>query len=313
MDLDSKFVDTHWIRAGKDYNTVPLSVTLAANERLAIPGIVLASLPATALPVIEFLSCTLPRVSVDTISTKIQMWFSQEPPSIVHVHEIFVSRPIPSNEFVSRLSKAVGQAWLDGAQSVIDCRFNNGNERLPLWAIAYWTKILELRGIQSLWQSSVDWLDKEEKGQKAKGPVSDDLIGVRTLLHTSVAWDSTMPHCNGMTSTSKLSRFLGPRWLSNDNIDMMVEELVLDLQGDKDRSHIQVVSLNFPNAISNVVTNLARLPSARTKSFLGQIERKVNDEGLQKLYFPLYVSGNHWIACEIDFKKKTFAFGKLSA
>jgi len=307
MNLEAKFVERDWIGVGKKYESIPPFVELQARACFAIPETSSTTLPATTLPVSEFISCTLPSVFPEAISTKVQMWFSQEPPSIAH--EVFLLRPIPPQEFVTRLSEAVGQAWLDGAQSVIDHRFN---DRLPLWAITYWKKAFKVQAVQSLWKRSVTWLEQEDKRQREKGAALDDLLAVRELLRTSVGWDSGMPHLNGMASTGNLSRFLGVRWLSDDNVNMMIEELVLDLQGQKERSHILLLSLNFPVTIGNIVPKLAQPPAAREKSFLGQIERQVSDGSLEKLYFPLHITKNHWIAGEINFKEKTFAFGEPS-
>ena len=92
---------------------------------------------------------------------------------------------------------------------------------------------------------------------------------------------------------------------------MMIEELVLDHQEEMEERHIQLLSLNFSIAISNIEVNLAQSSSTRERTLLGRIERQVNVEDLERLYFPTHVTGTHWIAGEINFRKKTFAFGEF--
>jgi hypothetical protein len=56
--------------------------------------------------------------------TKPQTWFSHDKPSTVDI-TVLKSRPIPPKDFLDKLEKDIGQAWFDGAKSVIDMRFNN--------------------------------------------------------------------------------------------------------------------------------------------------------------------------------------------
>lgn len=107
-----------------------------------------------------------------------------------------------------------------------------------------------------------------------------------------------------MTTTYHLTRFLGTRWLSDDNINMMVEELQDELGG---RLDISVADLNFTAALQDIKAKFALPLEKRKKTLLGQYELRIKSGTLQKLYFPLYVNENHWVAVEIDF---TFSFGK---
>lgn len=49
--------------------------------------------------------------------------------------------PIPNDDFLDKLNDDTGQAWLDGARSIIDQRFNDGRDRLLLCAVTYWREM----------------------------------------------------------------------------------------------------------------------------------------------------------------------------
>ncbi len=53
-------------------------------------------------------------------------------------------RPIPCDKHLRALEQDFGQMWLDGAQSIIDPRFNDGRERLPLWMVGFWREMANI-------------------------------------------------------------------------------------------------------------------------------------------------------------------------
>ncbi|KAG6848001.1 hypothetical protein H0H93_004242 [Arthromyces matolae] len=46
-----------------------------------------------------------------------------------------------------------------------------------------------------------------------------------------------------------------------------------------------------------------------TALLLCRYEREIRDKGIEELYFPLHVNGNHWIACLIDFRRGVISYG----
>jgi hypothetical protein len=87
---------------------------------------------------------------------------------------------------------------------------------------------------------------------------------------------------------------------------MMVEELQDELAG---RLDVSVADLNFTAALQDVKAKITLPLEKRKKTLLGQYEPQIKSGTLQRLYFPLYVNKNYWVAVEIDFKKQTFSFG----
>ena len=307
-DVDESFVEKEWIGKGRKYDwaELPAFVTNARREIMAIPQNFYqgSGLPNPNISVIEFLSKNLPHISAELIHSKTNTWFSTNEPNIGY--DILLSRSVPSGDFIKKLDAASGQAWFDGAKSVVDHRFNNGRDRLPLWIISFWKEVARCQGLQSLWNESISWLDRE--GSRSKGKTPPELIQQAQKLLGSVAWDSRMSFCNGMVSTPELAKFLGTYWLSDEHINMMVEELLLDLNNNP-KHKVQLVSLSFVMEISRVHEKLKLSDSAKKKTWLWKFEQQVKEGDLEKLYFPLHIRQTHWVAGMIDFKRRTFSFG----
>jgi hypothetical protein len=74
--------------------------------------------------------------------------------------------------------------------------------------------------------------------------------------------------------------------------------------------YIQVVSLSFVQELQSVEKKLALPLPDRHKTLLYKYKLHIKKDGLQKLYFPIHVSENHWIVEMVNFKKKSIAFGE---
>ena len=223
------FVERELIEVGKRYGGPGFSEA-EMLARLAIPNRLseLAKLPKQDISVTQFIACQLPHVSSEFITTKTDKWFSNDAPQ--EDYTTFLSRPTPSKEFLGVLEKVIGQSWLDGMKSIVDPRFNDGGDRLPLWTITFWKDVVALNEKQKLWKQSVKWLDLEEgKARKTKNSKVIELVEEVRHFLDRLPWDAKMKYCNAQTLTLQLSRFLGTFWLSDDHIQMMIEELDYDL------------------------------------------------------------------------------------
>ena len=314
LDDDVPFTESDWIGQGKNYANVPAFVHWKKDNEMEIPQNFLqnARLPEAKLSVKEFVTLKLPQISSEIISNKVTGWFSEDPPSTSNMQTL--QRSIPSPTFITQLEEAVGQAWLDGAKSVIDWRVSDGADRLPLWIITFWREAERISGIQSMWKQSIKWLPCKE-GWKRNGKVTVPSDPMRNHAHGllgSLQWNGRMDYCNKMTLTSQLSRFLGTFWLSDDHINMMVEEILIDMHTERpeDMKYVQVASPSFAQELRNAENKVALPLRDRCKTLLYKYELRVKEDGLRKLYFPIHVSENHWIVGIINFQKKSIAFGE---
>ena len=146
LDLDNVplFIEKQWIKAGKQYpkDNTPYEVLWAREDILKIPDLHLKLLPAPNLPVAQFLQHELPPQSAEIIMTKVQSWFTPDTP--ITDTKALLNRPIPPIIFLLDLEKGFGQAWFDGARSIVDPRFNNSTECFPLWVLTFWKKLSEI-------------------------------------------------------------------------------------------------------------------------------------------------------------------------
>ena len=146
------FIKSEWIGIGKKYPTTdtPLEVVWARAELLKIPETQAGHLPSPNIPITQFLHIQFPPQSSEIITVKPQAWFSNDTPT-TNIG-FLMKRPIPPRQFLLKLEGAMGQAWFDGAKSILDTRFNNSQDRLPLWVISFWKTIADMVAKQNVSQ-----------------------------------------------------------------------------------------------------------------------------------------------------------------
>jgi hypothetical protein len=198
MDLDEEqgsidFEPSKWIQRGLKYEMVPFHVINAhLLHALNIPKTA-PPLPDPNVPITEFLCLTLPVQSTYIITSKPDQWFSKEPPE--EDVSILLTRPngpIPNMEFLAQLKAAAGQAWLDGAASVVDKRFGSDRQdKLPLWVITYWIKLAAVIGTQADWRTAKQWIEDNSRGPNFPFKPLGNLFGL--LGWESARWRAPAP------------------------------------------------------------------------------------------------------------------------
>ncbi|PPQ86803.1 hypothetical protein CVT24_005671, partial [Panaeolus cyanescens] len=225
-DLDAVFIEDHWIKNNKRFHNVPLCVHDALETRLKIPDIILQKFPSPQLSVIELLNAQLPRISTEIISTKPHTWFSEEAASPTATDQLW-NWPTPSKDILDSLLSAVGQAWFDGATSIIDQRLNQSTSiRFPLWVFTFWKDVMRYTAICQSWKNAVSWLEHEKQQITTNLSVIQE---AETMMLSLLPGCCPMFYCRNTTQIEQLARFLGTRWLATDHIDMLMEKLQKDL------------------------------------------------------------------------------------
>ncbi|KAJ7157482.1 hypothetical protein C8R46DRAFT_1040467 [Mycena filopes] len=85
-----------------------------------------------------------------------------------------------------------------------------------------------------------------------------------------------------------------------------MDAMMADLQSRVTDPAVIVAPLSFQRAIVAAATH--KNPSVYSVKLLEEYKRAL-EGGKSKIYFPLHVNGNHWIAFMIDFVKRVFGFG----
>jgi hypothetical protein len=126
FDQPSDFRREDWIGKGKIYSRkdLPFTVIDACTKAFAIPPHEMKWFLARNISVIDLLKTSLPPRSSALITSKPTAWFSNDSPR--SNIDCLADRPIPNDAFLNELAAIEGQAWLNGAQSFVDPRFNDG-------------------------------------------------------------------------------------------------------------------------------------------------------------------------------------------
>jgi hypothetical protein len=221
------FVKSEWIAISKKYpiTDTPLEIVWARAKLLKIPEMQAGHLPSPNIPITQFLQIKFPPQSSEIITVKPQARFSNDTPTTDI--ELLMERPIPPQKFLLKLEGAMGQAWFDGAKSVLDTRFNNSQDHLPLWVISFWKTVVDIVAKQNWWKKCLKWLNNEEG--KTTDLLTIQAVGEAKRLLASIGWRQTLPYSQKTVTTIELTSLLSIAWLSDDHINMMVEELSIQL------------------------------------------------------------------------------------
>lgn len=259
------------------------------------------------MPVAQFLSLKPPALSTQLVMTNVDAWFSKEQVADAKTRiTLLHSYPIPKREFLDKLGKHAGQAWLDGMTSLVDPRFDE-EIRWPLWVLTFWKKMLYILRAHNLWTKCQKWLEYEKQNHQTDSltcKILDDTL----FRLTQIGWDSRI--VPGSWNTIVLTRLLGEEWLDDDHIDMMVIDLSNDIKKHPNSlgSKIMVAPFNFANEIAR--NSSQGLYSRKNGApLLYHYEDLFKANKLEKLYFPIHVNQNHWITGFIDFKAQQIGYG----
>ncbi|KAJ2979226.1 hypothetical protein NUW54_g11171 [Trametes sanguinea] len=158
-DIQARWDPSDWIGRGLAYpaNDTPAVVLAGRRLALAIPSRYEGLLPHPELSIDAFLEAHLPTQRSGLVSSTSMELFSKDAPNedlakIVH-------RPIPPSRVLKTLQQTFGQAWFDGARSVVDPYYKRS--RLPLYAVSYWLELDRAIVKRAEWEACDQWLQKK--------------------------------------------------------------------------------------------------------------------------------------------------------
>src|SRR5882762_8389184 len=162
---DPVFRKEEWM--GKKYpaSDVPHGLSKFRDAALAIPTTLRRELlPDPGLSIHAFIALTLPTAPVKLISSKAQSYFSEAKPTKNVL--CLRTRKLPSLEFIKSAEEFLGQALLNGAQSILDPAYKG--EGSPLWTIQYWREMHDILKAQARWRRGDVWLQNRSTGTSAQ-------------------------------------------------------------------------------------------------------------------------------------------------
>lgn len=295
LAADSPFHPLVWIGVGKRFShSLPPEVLDEKQRILEIPETFCNRLPPSIISVQNFLDWNLPPQSGNVDIHVTAEWFSNDGPRTDP--NVLITRPIPPPEVLGTLDAALGQKWLDGNHSIIDPRFNDGAERFPLWALSLWKEVEKLIQCQGKWRRSVRWLELMAHPAEIVAR-ANDIVG-------RISWNKPL-RSRGATSLD-LTGFLSVSWLSDTQIDMMIDTLQERMKDEKHAEGTIVAPVAFAHEIVSVAGGMKKT----TSKYLSRVADQVRETRAKILWFPIYVNTSHWITGRVDFERRTFAFGE---
>jgi hypothetical protein len=295
-----------WIGKNKDYSAVPYFIRDACTKAFAIPVVQAKKLfPAPDISVTDLLKKELPPRSSAFISSKPEAWFSKDMPHTNFDH--YVTQTIPNDAFVDKLHKIAGQAWLNGANSVIDQRFNDGQDHTPLWIIEYWRQMGKVVKGRAAWRECQNWISISPEARQSED-TEHILEDVRTFF-PSLGWNTCISNADGLTSLAFAS-LLGTDWIGDRTVQLMVNQLSERLRTSNQAASTLIAGPEFAQAIITV----AAVGSTYSKSLtplLSRYEAHQKNKGLDNLYFPANINSNHWITVHVSFKEREYSYGEI--
>ncbi|KAJ6623871.1 hypothetical protein B0H10DRAFT_2186913 [Mycena sp. CBHHK59/15] len=205
MDTHPPFVLGDWIGQGINYDSdkLPYEVLEAyINAVDVLPTYTSKLTPPGEMPVEEFLDVKLPKQSSALALGESRLWFSKDPPkpdSWAVLQD--VTRGIPPLAVLSLLRRKIPQKWMDGYQSISDPRFNDGADRLSLWTLTLWEKMVKTVHDRSLWDRSIEWMGTAEK--KCRDEDTKTAIKEAREVIKTMGWNEPLPF---LKSASNLLR-----------------------------------------------------------------------------------------------------------
>ncbi|KAI1783807.1 hypothetical protein LXA43DRAFT_902832 [Ganoderma leucocontextum] len=306
-DNPPAFIPGDWIGKNKIYDstTLPLYVLQARTDAFAIPEDVQATLlPLPTLPVIDFIDQLLPTKDPPTLlGIKPKEWFSMHGPTHSAL-EIIRHRPLPHVDVLRSLEEQAGQLWLDGMQSVRDPRYTGG-EYFPLWALTFWKEATFVLDAQLEWEASGAWLTSVIRSCSDSNVITE-LKAARTRL-SNLHWNGKISA--GLVPATELTQLLGPRWVSGDLVDLMIQNLPTRFGS--------VTSTGAMVFVAGTSTLVEIQRGSRNKCFGGKklpllyrFERGVRAKQYVRMVFPAFINSNHWIVFHVDTKNSILEYAE---
>ncbi|KAI5884956.1 uncharacterized protein SCHCODRAFT_01176952 [Schizophyllum commune H4-8] len=302
-DDAGSFHEDEWIGTGKTYDTriLPDYVTDAKARLLSIPADFVAThLPwkNAPLPVTRVLSLAIiPRPEYSFVALRASSFFSKDKPGEVDPVTL-LSRSIPAADVLLKYENSLGQAWLDGARSIVDQRYNDGRDRMPFWVIGVWRFSADASLKNKRWRAARQYLQDYSGSSAYAIQLRNDALAALDVLPFDVLWPE-----RPIASTSILSSFPQTAWLGDEHITAMLIVLKERLVS-KGISDVQI----GPYMLGFYITKYCERGPEHLKH-LGLYEKLAQTKKLRLLLFPTHVNDNHWIAVYIDFVKHEVGYG----
>lgn len=304
QDEQREFDAKVWIGQGKAWKDPPMHVINARIRDFALCDEWKFTIPSDEALVGDFVNLDFPSASDAFNFTQTSAWLSKDRPEkpTKSLLKRLMSRSVPPADLLNKLEEASKQGWLDGMRSIVDPRFNNGRDRLPLQTLTLWRKMVRLLDVRREWATALLWVSREARIDPlfAKTfPSAEEFVATR-------GWNSSFTAGETSFTNAKLAQLLAYKELCDDISQLFIHHLQRRLQVHPSLPETHIIA---PSRFHLV------LRAAATKGYsdkniprsLQQVEELVRN-GRRYLWF-IALSGAHETAHRIDFEARTIEFG----
>jgi hypothetical protein len=197
-------------------------------------------------------------------------------------------------------------AFENGAQAIVDPNWNDGYDKVPMHAVTFWQMARGVVAAKEGWGKSVKWMERQRKMVIDKETTACLDTAFERL--ETLPWNGPLPWLSSSSRTKGFVRLLGDEWLDDENIDMMMEFLSDCVERANGAGEVKIAQLSFSRKLVQCDEGGNYNANAYGKE-CGRYEQLAKSTELKRLYFPVHVNGNHWIAVCIDFERKKICYG----
>lgn len=304
---DLPFDPNAWIGLGIVFwpDELPPEVIRAFEAATQLPHSGEELLPSASIPVTEFVKFSIPAQSQELASCHAATWFSSKQPTSDALDHL-VNHPAPRDELLETLDRELGQAWLDGRQSIEDRRYPDIPCLLPLWAIAFWRKLRFCDRARATWRASVTWLERH-----SKMPAMKEHLGGAYCALSNLGWNSRA----GGDTALKLAVFLSSDWLSCTHVDWAMSWVDMRAKEGGGQARFVVGTSLIGREIMRCAKDQRCAYTKKETPCLYRIEKEIQGkDSPPTLLFPVCLEElSHWVAVAVDFENKAYRIGKNSS
>jgi hypothetical protein len=272
------------------------------NNLFEIPSHSLRYLPGDDVSVLALLAHAMPANEQRSLfSTGVKNIISNMEPN-ADLEWALKHRPIPALKWTNALKEELKQMCQAGARirSFKDIAYEN--TYMPTWIIQFWDLIRTARSRKDDWAPRIAWVESQATSASGVSPRCRELACRLQVVFRSLGWRESIAR----VPIQYLMPFLDDNgWLFDDSLNLSIDMLNKRFRREPLRRQDILVGTSD---IYRYILEYSESDWANSAHLKGIIDA-VKDKGVQKVYLPLHVYGNHWIAVMIDFQTRTVCYG----
>ncbi|KAF9036122.1 hypothetical protein BDZ89DRAFT_1061952 [Hymenopellis radicata] len=302
---NSEWKAAEWIGCNRSVHDVPPFVHLELEKTLALPPDIESLLPSLHQSPASFFSASRLPVwdsKLDSRDDPGALHFHNDQPTVTGLsQEAFTHLPIPSKLALRRLRSEVGQAWLDGKQSICDSR-TQITVYWPLWGLSLFEEVHRVSKEYSDWGDAIAWLNSP-----TCDPAEENLRNTAMTLASSIGgWFGYAPEMGDMRYEFA-STLLGDNYLNDAVLTTLLDILNKRLVSSRAAPDTLIAGTDFGRFIAQ---GCFENSSNSGRVLLDKYAQLFSPESpFRHLYLPVYSPPKHWSACHIDFGTGDVSFG----